>query len=195
LEILIVDDERDLLESLRRGLNCLHYKTREVTSADAAVEVLKAPSPIDLVITDHAMPGMTGMELVEWIRREKAGLPVIVMTAFGDKEMVIRTLKNPKSGYIEKPFTLKELTAEITRVTTDSGASNHPGNDAFRHLARRMNDPLLAIMGSARISLEADGDRLSRSSQQRLRDIIDAAQRIHAINRNLMALGKAKEGQ
>jgi DNA-binding NtrC family response regulator len=119
MEILIVDDERDLLESLRRGLNCLHHKTREVTSADAALKVLQASPSIDLVITDHAMPGMSGMELVEWIRREKADLPVIMMTAFGDKDMVIRILKNRRSGYIEKPFTLKELTEEIKRVTSN----------------------------------------------------------------------------
>jgi DNA-binding NtrC family response regulator len=119
LEILIVDDERDLLESLRRGLNCLHHKTREVTSADLALKVLQTSSCIDLVITDHAMPGMSGMELVEWIHREKGDLPVIVMTAFGDKEMVIRILKNRWSGYIEKPFTLKELMDEIKRVTSN----------------------------------------------------------------------------
>jgi DNA-binding NtrC family response regulator len=119
MEILIVDDERDLLESLRRGLNCLHHKTREVTSADAALKVLQASPSIDLVITDHAMPGMSGMELVEWIRREKADLPVIMMTAFGDKDMVIRILKNRRSGYNEKPFTLKELTEEIKRVTSN----------------------------------------------------------------------------
>ena len=124
MEILIVDDERDLLESLRRGLSCLHHKTREVTSADAALNVLQASSSIDLVITDHAMPGMSGMELVEWIHREKADLPVIIMTAFGDKDMVIRILKNRWSGYIEKPFTLKELTEEIKRVTSDGQHCN-----------------------------------------------------------------------
>jgi DNA-binding NtrC family response regulator len=124
LEILIIDDERDLLESLRRGLRCLHHKTREVTSADAALNVLQASSSIDLVITDHTMPGMSGMELVEWIHREKADLPVIIMTAFGDKNMVIRILKNRWSGYIEKPFTLKELIEEIKRVTSNGQHSN-----------------------------------------------------------------------
>jgi DNA-binding NtrC family response regulator len=64
------------------------------------------------------------MELVEWIHREKTDLPVIVMTAFGDKEMVIRILKNHWSGYIEKPFTLKELIEEIRRVTSNSQHCN-----------------------------------------------------------------------
>jgi DNA-binding NtrC family response regulator len=124
VEILIVDDERDLLESLRRGLNCLDHKTREVTSADAALKVLKTSPSIDLVITDHAMPGMSGMELVERIHQKKADFPVIIMTAFGDKDMVLRTLKNRWSGYIEKPFTLKELTDEIKRVTSNGQQSN-----------------------------------------------------------------------
>jgi DNA-binding NtrC family response regulator len=124
LEILIVDDERDLLESLRRGLNCLHHQTREVASADDALIVLQASPSIDLVITDYAMPGMSGIELVEWIHREKADLPVIIMTAFGDKDMVIRILKNRCCGYIEKPFTLKELTEEIKRVTSNSQHCN-----------------------------------------------------------------------
>lgn len=132
MDILIVDDERDLLESLRRGLNCLHHKTREVTSADAALKVLQASPSIDLVITDHAMPGMSGMELVEWIHREKADLPVIVMTAFGNKDMVIQTLKNRWGGYLEKPFTLKELIEEIKRVTSNGQHSNDPFNADWR---------------------------------------------------------------
>jgi DNA-binding NtrC family response regulator len=132
MEILIVDDERDLLESLRRGLNCLHHKTREVTSADAALKVLQASPSIDLVITDHAMPGMSGMELAEWIHREKADLPVIIMTAFGDKDMVIRILKNRCCGYIEKPFTLKELTEEIKRVTSNGQHCNDQFNANWR---------------------------------------------------------------
>ncbi len=127
LEILIVDDEPDLLESLRRGLNCLHHKTREATRADAALKVLQASPSIDLVITDQTMPGMSGMELVEWIHRKRADLPVIIMTAFDDQDMVIRALTRHWCGYIKKPFTLKELTDEITRVISNS----RHGDDQF----------------------------------------------------------------
>ncbi len=190
MEILIVDDERDLLESLRRGLNCLHHKTREVTSADVALNVLRTSPSIDLVITDHAMPGMSGMELVEWIRREKADLPVIIMTAFGDKDMVIRTLKNRWSGYIEKPFTLKELTDEIKRVTSNGRHGNDQFSDTFCQLAHQINNPLMAIMGSAELSLETDRAQLSRDGQERLHNIITAAQRINAINQKIMEFGK-----
>ena len=190
MDILIVDDERDLLESLRRGLNCLHHKTREVTSADAALKVLQMSSSIDLVITDHAMPGMSGMELVEWIHREKTDLPVIIMTAFGDKDMVIRTLKNRWSGYIEKPFTLKELTEEIKRVTSNGQHCSDQFGDAFSRLAHQINNPLMAIMGSAELSLVADGMQLGRDGQQRLRNIIAAAQHINAINQKIMEFGK-----
>lgn len=190
MEILIVDDERDLLESLRRGLNCLHHKTREVTSADAALKVLQASSSIDLVLTDHAMPGMSGMDLAEWIHREKADLPVIIMTAFGDKEMVIRTLKNRWRGYIEKPFTLKELTEEIKRVTSNGNHSNDRFSDTFSRLVHQINNPLMAIMGSAELSLAKDGVQLSREGQERLHNIITAAQRINAINQKIMEFGK-----
>ena len=190
MEILIVDDERDLLESLRRGLNCLHHKTREVTSADAALKVLQASPSIDLVITDHAMPGMSGMELVEWIHREKEDLPVIIMTAFGNKDMVIRTLKNRWSGYIEKPFTLKELTEEIKRVTSNGRQGNDHFSDTFNRLAHQINNPLMAIMGSAELSLATDGAQLGHDGQQRLRNIIAAAQHINAINQKIMEFGK-----
>jgi CheY-like chemotaxis protein len=122
LEILIVDDERDLLESLRRGLSCLHHKTREVTSADAALNVLQASSSIDLVITDHAMPGMNGMELVEWIHREKADLPVIIMTAFR---------LNPDGKPIFYHGVVKELTGlmgNIELLEMELGPAENIGN-------------------------------------------------------------------
>lgn len=193
MEILIVDDERDLLESLRRGLRCLHHRTHEVTRADAALEMLQSIPSIDLVITDHAMPGMSGMELVERIHKHRAEFPVIIMTAFGYKEMVVRTLKNPWSGYIEKPFTLKELTEEIKRVTTPVQTSRESFSNTFCSLVHQINNPLMAIIGSAELSLAKEEMKLSPDGRSRLNNIIDAAQRIATINQKIMELGKVLE--
>lgn len=193
MEILIVDDERDLLESLRRGLRCLHHQTHEVTRGDAALEMLQTTPGIDLVITDHAMPGISGMELVERIHKQRADFPVIIMTAFGYKEMVVRTLKNPWSGYIEKPFTLKELTEEIKRVTAPEQIHREPFSNTFYSLVHQINNPLMAIVGSAELSLEQDALNLSPDGRSRLHNIIAAAQQITSINQKIMDLGKALE--
>jgi signal transduction histidine kinase len=164
-----------------------------VTRADAALEMLQSTPSIDLVITDHAMPGMSGMELVDRIHKRRAEFPVIIMTAFGYKEMVVQTLKNPWSGYIEKPFTLKELTEEIKRVTTPVQTSGEPFGSTFYNLVHQINNPLMAIVGSAELSLEKDATNLSQDGRSRLRNIIDAAQRIASINKKIMELGKVLE--
>ena len=68
---------------------------------------------VDLVITDYTMPEMNGVELLDKIRDKFKNIPVIIMTAFGDKEIVLEALGHGCSGFIDKPFTLDELINEV----------------------------------------------------------------------------------
>ncbi len=82
--VLCIDDEPANLQLMLAMLSRLGYIIETETSPVKALDLFsRAPESFDLVITDLAMPGMTGMELAEKIHRESPGLPVILMTGYG----------------------------------------------------------------------------------------------------------------
>jgi CheY-like chemotaxis protein len=118
LNILIVDDEIDQLQSLRRGLKNRGYRVYEAQDSEEALFILeKNAGVIDLVLTDHYMPGRTGMELLGEIRNRFGALPVVVMSAHASKGSELRIAESASDGFIGKPFTLNQLIAEVERVT------------------------------------------------------------------------------
>lgn len=114
MNILIVDDEKTMIETLRRGLRTKGFKVLEALSGAEALEIINTGTDIELVISDYAMPKMNGIELVNAIRKTSA-VPVILMTAYGDKAIVVEAMRNKCNGFIDKPFTLESLITEIKR--------------------------------------------------------------------------------
>jgi DNA-binding NtrC family response regulator len=128
MNILVVDDEVVQLESLNRGLRSKGCRVLKVLSAREALDLLdKDAGSIDMIITDYAMPLMNGLELLDDVRRNHGDLPVIMMTAYGCKDLVIEALHHQCSGFIEKPFTLDQLMHEIERVQAKLVQSIHNG--------------------------------------------------------------------
>jgi DNA-binding NtrC family response regulator len=111
--ILIVDDKRVQLKTLKRGLITRGYRVFEALSGQEALGLLGRHPKIDLVLTDYAMPQMNGIELLQKIRQIDKALPVIMMTAYGDKDLVVEAMHHHCNGFIDKPFDMDELLEEI----------------------------------------------------------------------------------
>ncbi|MCP4691741.1 MAG: response regulator [Desulfobacterales bacterium] len=107
--VLIVDDEIVQIETLKRGLRTRGCRVLDALGGKQALAHLEQVDEIDLVITDYAMPEMNGMELLEKIRKKNKTLPVIMMTAYGDKDLVVEAMRHRCDGFLDKPFTLQEL--------------------------------------------------------------------------------------
>lgn len=107
--ILLVDDEEALAWSLASRLAKVRSKHSVVTAHDgaSALEMMQR-APIDLLIADIRMPGMSGIDLVLTARRARPDLPVIVMTAFTSAD-VNRLTPGPFTGFLEKPFEFDRL--------------------------------------------------------------------------------------
>ena len=81
-------------------------------SAREALQLLEGGLPTDLLITDHAMPGMTGIELVHEVRRQRPQLPILLATGFAEFEGA-KVVDVPR---IVKPYTQIQLSTEIARL-------------------------------------------------------------------------------
>jgi len=112
--VLIVDDEKTFLLSLKDGLKIHEKKFRVLTaeSGKEAITLLRA-IPIALLITDLKMPEVDGFELLAWTTREKPEMPVIVMTAFGTADIESRLAEIDSLQYLEKPLALADLESAI----------------------------------------------------------------------------------
>lgn len=119
MNILVVEDDSFQLESLRRGLRSKGHRVLEALNAEQALRCFtdSTMAKIDLVLSDYVMPGLNGIELLKRIRENHGALPVILMTAYGEKDLVIEALRNRCDSFLEKPFTLDQLVQEIERVT------------------------------------------------------------------------------
>jgi two-component system, NtrC family, response regulator len=113
--ILIVDDEKNYLVVLDALLSSEGYEVITVDSSIDAIEHIGNPD-IDLVITDMKMPGISGMELLEEIKKINFDLPVIVMTAYGTIEMAVDAMKKNAYDYITKPFRNDELKLTVRKA-------------------------------------------------------------------------------
>ncbi|MCU0587753.1 MAG: response regulator [Syntrophobacteraceae bacterium] len=194
MNILIVDDEIVQLESLRRGLRKRGMAVREALRARIALEWIAAPGcDIDLMVTDFAMPEMNGMELLKEIRGAGNRLPVIMMTAYGEKRLVLEALRHQCDGFLDKPFSLEQLTAEIDRVLAHR--SLEPRTKRFTRMVPRfvhqINNPLASIMGSAELGLRELSD--AKAIGDRMACILGATETIRQVCRDIIKLGQTYE--
>ncbi len=134
--ILIVDDDDQLRTSFAKLLMEEGYDIRTAPTGEASLEAVRQQIP-DLVIMDVRMPGISGLEAFEAIRKIDAKLPVIIMTAFGTTETAIRATKLGAFDYILKPFDIANILVMIrnaleagrlmrSRVEMDAGPDTAP---------------------------------------------------------------------
>lgn len=113
--ILVVDDEQIIRESLSYVLRKENYKVDEAENGKAAYDLL-LENQYDLVITDLEMPEMKGTELLEKIRDLSTQTATIVVTAFGSLETAISALRTGASDYILKPVEFDELIIKVKKL-------------------------------------------------------------------------------
>ncbi len=114
--LLVVDDEQDMLQLLRRSLESeLDCKVQTASSGEKALQFLAAGT-FDLVLADIKMSGMNGLELLESIKRDTPDLTVVMMTAFGHIEMAVGAMKRGAYDFITKPFELDSLVLRLEKA-------------------------------------------------------------------------------
>jgi len=112
--ILIVEDEAKMRRLLEIQLADEGFQATTAPDAETGLQLLQKQQ-FDLIVTDFKLPGMTGMELLQAVKRANAAIPVIIMTAYGTVESAVEAMKVGASDYVLKPFSLAELVLVIRK--------------------------------------------------------------------------------
>jgi YesN/AraC family two-component response regulator len=111
--ILIVDDEEVMREFLSEILE--DYLITKACDGEQAVDKIKEEK-FDLIITDMKMPGKSGEEVVKFIRKQSPETEIIVISGYSSLSSVSNTLGYGVSAFLSKPFTIKQIRAEVEKV-------------------------------------------------------------------------------
>jgi len=107
-KILIIDDEKSIVDLLSVVFKKEGYKVETSLSSSKALELIDRED-FDLVLTDIKLPQKSGMEILKYIREEKPDIPVIMITAYGTIKQAVEALKKGALDYVVKPFDVEEL--------------------------------------------------------------------------------------
>lgn len=115
--ILVVDDEKDLLDLIEYNLKKEGFKVLKAENGEKGIEVAKEHNP-DLVLLDIMMPKMDGLEAVELMRKDDAlkRIPIIFLTARSDERTEIEGLDKGGDDFITKPISTTKLVSRIKAV-------------------------------------------------------------------------------
>lgn len=148
--ILIVDDEAAIRQSLEEALGLDGYAAEAAETGEQALAML-TNGAYDLVVTDLKMPGVSGLELLQALRNQGRETPVIMMTAYGDVETAVESMRLGAYDFIQKPFKLSAMRGQVRAALRATRlAADDPAEDAAPAPApRRKAAARAAAAGSA----------------------------------------------
>jgi DNA-binding NtrC family response regulator len=131
--LLLVDDEIDFLEAVKRALGRRGFAVEAVSSGAAALEALEG-QPFDVAVLDVKMPGIDGVELFRRLAHLRPALPVVILTGHGSIEQAFETSREGVADYIAKPVDMDHLAhvcrraiKEAAKQARDTGPSADDG--------------------------------------------------------------------
>ena len=133
-KILVIDDNILIRKLLRGMLNKLSYHVLEAEDGETGLAMVRKDQP-DLVITDFQMPGIDGLEVLSEIRKMKINIPVILLTAFGDVVLTIKSIQLGAFDYLEKPIDPEQLRRTIENAIKSVKVSKSIEKEIYEDLS------------------------------------------------------------
>ena len=147
MKLLVADDDPDLLDLVAYALGQTGYLVVKAADGTAALAAFEAEAP-DMVILDINMPGMTGFEVCSAIR-SRSTVPVMMLTARGEEQDLVRALDLGADDYLTKPFSPRTLLARVKAL-----------------LRRARLEKSAEPMSAGRVKLDADDSTVRIGSGQ-----------------------------
>lgn len=156
-KILVVEDDNAIRQGMVDTLSLEGFTVYEADNGDDGMRSATS-AEVDLILLDLVMPGHSGLEILEAVRRTRPRLPVIILSALGDEKDRVAGLKLGADDYVVKPFSVNELLARIEAV--------------LRRSAERPNDVKTVSFDGGEIDFERcelrfmEGDRIELSEKE-----------------------------
>ena len=113
--ILAVDDEKIILDSFRKTLVLAGYSIDTVEKGSEALGLIRK-NDYDFVFTDLRMPEMDGVEVTKAVKHLRPDIDVIVVTGYGDEEVVVRALRDGAINFLKKPIDIEQMLLAIEKA-------------------------------------------------------------------------------
>jgi two-component system alkaline phosphatase synthesis response regulator PhoP len=130
-KILVVEDDRAILDGLRAALGAEGYEVECVPDGRAGLERVRAGAP-SLLILDIMLPGMSGFEVAKKLRDEGRALPIILLTARSEEDDRVLGLELGADDYVTKPFSVRELLARVRSILRRTRPSTPTRSQSYR---------------------------------------------------------------
>lgn len=108
INLLIVDDEEQFLNSIKRSLEVREFNVFAVNRGDKALTAAREV-PVDIALVDLKMPGMDGEETLRQLKKEHPWMEVVILTGHGSVESAVECTKSGAHTYLQKPCRMEEL--------------------------------------------------------------------------------------
>jgi DNA-binding response OmpR family regulator len=173
--VLLAEDDYEMRRLVAIALRRDGCEVIEVDSGNKLLDLLatellhpvRQPS-IDVIISDHRMPGATGLSVLMGLHKERWATPFILITAFGGQEMEGRALEQGAAAVFDKPFDMNALCAAVRRLTDRDGQSHdrrprcavcaswHHVKRGHGRSSRDLCDECLRVLGSMDVADSSD---------------------------------------
>ena len=132
--VLVVEDERDIVELLQYNLEKDRYQVLVAPSGEAALDLLERQA-VDLVILDLMLPGIDGFEVSRRMRAEArtSRIPILMLTARAEEVDIVTGLELGAEDYVTKPFSPRVLMARVRTILRRREGSEEPPPRTLRH--------------------------------------------------------------
>ena len=173
--VLVIDDERSMVELLETDLALRGYNVSGFTSSAAALEALAA-TDAQVVLTDYHMPGVNGLQVCERVVANRPDIPVVVMTAFGSLETAIEAIRAGAWDFVTKPIEM-----ELLAVVIDRAVRHHNLQEEVRRLSNKpeLADRFEGLIGSSPV----------------MQKLFDQIRKIAPITANVLITGESGTGK
>jgi DNA-binding NtrC family response regulator len=177
--LLIVDDDRNSRESMRRALERDGYRILVAENGRVALGMVREHA-IDLVLTDLIMPGLDGLDFLEGLRVVRPDVPAILISAFASVDTAVKAVRRGVSDVLEKPIRLRDVRRAIKRAM-----ETHRTGEKTRLRER--------VIGKA--PAVSDGTRPIVGRSPAFLEVLDVVARVAPVSSTVLLLGESGTGK
>jgi signal transduction histidine kinase len=200
-KILIVDDEQEVVWTLKRFLENSGYAPAVAFDGSIALNELIREKDYTVVLLDINMPGLDGVSVLKRLLASGSDAAVIMMSGLGSEDLAVECMKFGADDYISKPFTLEDVLQRIERAGShrreriEKRQLQQEKEDFILMLSHDLKNPLTAVIGSIDIVREGCLGEVNEEQVEYLQSAIDSCNEVVTMIDNLLDIRKFEAGK